>query len=109
MYLTLAEDHGEITPQRSGLLCGDSELLLAMNDEANPHYLAGARQNSDGDFRGSALIAAEQFDSLERDIRATLRAIGNDMRAGRASKTADRENCRFCPLRDHCASADTDI
>lgn len=107
VYLSVKEEKGTVQAKRSGLLLGDEAVLHAMNDQDDPHYLAGIRKGKDGTPGGAALTAAEEFDRLERDIRATLRAIGNDMRAGRASKSSCEEHCRFCPLKDHCTGAKT--
>jgi ATP-dependent helicase/nuclease subunit B len=105
LYLSLKKEKGVTQPQRSGLLLNDDDILTAMNDLNDPHYLAGIRTDKNDTRSGKALTEADEFASLERDIRATLRAIGTDMRAGRAAKTDDPDNCRFCPLKGHCAGA----
>ncbi len=103
MYIATKETQGVVQTDRSGLLLDDTTLLQAMNDQYDPHYLAGIRQDKSGALRGRALIGVEELQALECDIRATLRAIGNDMRAGRAAKAQDDDACRFCPLKGHCS------
>ena len=105
MYILTKEEKGTVHAERSGLLLNDPEILYAMNDESDPHYLAGIKATKSGDLQGKALTTAEEFDALERDIRATLRAIGNDMQSGHAAKAASDDACRFCPLKSHCANA----
>lgn len=105
LYVSTKEEGGHVRPQRSGLLLDDPQVLCAMNDLNDPHYLAGIRTDKNGKLSGKAATTAQDFAALERDVCCTLRAIGNDMRAGRAAKATDREACRFCALRDHCAGA----
>ncbi len=90
-YISTKEKDGRVSAQRSGVILDDEDILHAINDTAAP-------------TAATVCLTKDDFDALERDIRATLRAIGQDMWSGRAAKATDPENCRFCPLQEHCAS-----
>ncbi|MBQ8717845.1 MAG: PD-(D/E)XK nuclease family protein, partial [Clostridia bacterium] len=105
LYISTKEVNGVVHTERSCLLLDNPDVLLAMNDESDPHYLAGIRADAEGNLRGGALTDLDEFSALERDVRATLRAIGQDMRSGRAAKATDPTACAFCPLKGHCAGA----
>ena len=105
LYISTKEIKGVVHTERSGLLLDDPDVLSAMNDQADPHYLAGIRADDSGSYRGTALTAPEDFRALERDVCVTLRAIGRDMRSGRAARATDPDACAFCPLKGHCAGA----
>jgi ATP-dependent helicase/nuclease subunit B len=107
LYISTKEIKGVVHTERSGLLLDDADVLTAMNDEGNPHYLAGIRADDEGNYHGTALTDHQNFEALERDVRATLRAIAHDMRAGHAAKATDPAACAYCPLKGHCAGAST--
>lgn len=105
LYVAAAETAGKPTPGRAGLLVGDEDLLLAMNDELDPRYLAGISQSKDGTLSGKAITDEAALHALERDIRETLLRIGQDMLNGRAPKTPSIDACRYCCIKDSCPSA----
>lgn len=105
MYVAAAEAAGKPAPDRAGLLVGDKDLLLAMNDELDPRYLAGISETKDGTLSGKALTDEESLDALERDIRETLFRIGQDMLCGRAPRTPSEDACRYCCIKDSCPVA----
>ena len=105
LYLATAGSGENPTPERSGLLLDDPDVLLAMNDEADPHYLAGVKQDRNHDFRGRALISADGLHSLEGELCDILRTIGERMFRGYADRTPSEDACRFCPLCSSCPDA----
>ncbi len=105
LYVATAEEKGKPVPERTGLLLDDTDILLAMNDELNPAYLAGISQKKDGTLTGAARTDALKLQQLEEDIRKTLRRIGEDMLAGRARRTPSEDACRFCTIRKSCPDA----
>ena len=102
VYLAVKEEKGVPHPTRSGLVLDDDDVLHAMNDTLDPHYLAGTLGKSKAPAN---ITPAAQLAALERELCATLRAIGNDMRCGRAARTPSQDACRYCPLRGHCPDA----
>lgn len=105
LYVATTEEKGKPVPERTGLLLDDTDILLAMNDELNPAYLAGISQKKDGTLTGTARTDALELQQLEEDIRETLRRIGEDMLAGRARRTPSEDACRFCTIRQSCPDA----
>lgn len=105
LYVATANEGGRPVPDRTGLLINDPELLLAMNDECNPDYLAGIKASKDGELSGRALTSTDELATLERDVCETLRRIGEDMLRGRAARKPSEDACRFCAMRDGCPDA----
>jgi ATP-dependent helicase/nuclease subunit B len=105
LYVAAAESAGKPAPDRSGLLVDDPDLLLAMNDELDPQYLAGISQNKSGDLTGKALTDKKTLDAIEQDIKETLTRIGQDMLCGRAPRTPSADACRYCSIKDACPQA----
>ncbi len=105
LYVATATEGGRPVPDRTGLLLNDADILAAMNDEWDPDYLAGIKRAKDDTLSGNALTGADELADLERDIRETLRRIGEDMLCGRAARTPSEDACRFCPMRDGCPDA----
>jgi hypothetical protein len=94
-----------VRADRAGLLVNDEDLLAAMNDQTDPTYLAGIERNKKGELTGKALTDPQELAELERDIRETLRRIGQDMLCGRAPRTPSADACRYCSLKDGCPEA----
>ncbi len=105
LYVATSTEDGKPTPDRTGLLLNDPDVLAAMNDEWNSDYLAGISRKKDDTLTGRALTDADEWVALEADIRETLCRIGEDMLCGRAARTPGADACRFCPLREGCPDA----
>lgn len=105
LYVATAESEGQVHADRAGLLVHDEDLLAAMNDQTDPTYLAGIERNKKGELTGKALTDPQELAELERDIRETLRRIGQDMLCGRAPRTPSADACRYCSLKDGCPEA----
>ncbi len=105
LYVATSEADGMPRAARSGLLIDDRDLLLAMNDECDPTYLAGITEKKDGSLSGRALTDTDTLLALESDIRETLRRIGQDMLSGRARRTPSPDACRYCTVKDACPEA----
>ena len=91
---------------RSGLLLADEEILLAMNQELSPDFLAGIKRNKDGDLVGDALFDSESFQKLYDGIRETVERITNEMRGGNADASplqyGGKDPCAYCDMKPIC-------
>lgn len=105
LYVAANDNAGKPCTDRSGLLINDGDVLAAMNDEMNATYLAGIKQNKSGELTGKALITPDELCALEKDIKTTLRRIGQDMLSGRAARTPSADACRYCSIKDGCPDA----
>ncbi|MBR2353869.1 MAG: PD-(D/E)XK nuclease family protein, partial [Clostridia bacterium] len=90
---------------RSGLLLAEEEILLAMNDQLSPDFLAGIKKEK-GSLVGDALFKSEDFTKLEQQLRDTIAKIANEMREGNADATPMRNGnklpCSYCQMKPIC-------
>ena len=96
--------------KRSGLLLNDESILLAMNHNLSPHFLAGIKRNKDGELVGKALSSNEEFDGLYRQIEATVEKITTELRSGYADASPTdcpgQDPCSYCHMKPICRRAD---
>ncbi len=91
---------------RSGLLLSDEEILLAMNHQLSPDFLAGIKKNKDGVLVGNALFESEDFSKLYDQIRETVERITGEMRGGIADAAplqyGGKDPCAYCQMKPIC-------
>lgn len=96
--------------KRSGLLLNDEDILLAMNSELSPQFLAGIKKNKDGLLVGSALADRADFQSIYDKIEAVIKNITEELRGGIADAvpmTANGKNpCSYCHMKPICRRID---
>lgn len=92
--------------KRSGILLHDEEILLAMNNELSPKFLAGIKRNKDGDLVGSALTDRESFRTLYEQISETVETIAHKLRDGVADAEPiaykGKDPCAYCAMKPIC-------
>ncbi len=92
--------------KRSGLLLSDEEILLAMNHQLSPDFLAGIKKDKDGALVGNALFDREDFQKLYESIRATVERITKEMRDGKADASplqyGENDPCAHCEMKPIC-------
>ena len=92
--------------KRSGLLLSDEEILLAMNHQLSPDFLAGIKKDKDGALVGNALFDREDFQKLYESIRATVERITKEMRNGKADASplqyGENDPCAHCEMKPIC-------
>jgi len=97
--------------KRSGLLLNDEKILLAMNHELSPKFLAGIKRNKDGELVGKALSSKEEFDGLYRQIEATVEKITAELRSGYADAVPTdcpgQDPCSYCHMKPICRKSDS--
>ncbi|MBQ8332060.1 MAG: exodeoxyribonuclease V subunit gamma [Clostridia bacterium] len=94
--------------KRNGVLLNEEEILLAMNSEMSPQFLAGIRRNKDGVIVGNALMEREGFTKLYEQIRSTVETIAGEMRRGvaDASPIPYKDPCEWCQMKPICRRID---
>ena len=101
-------DEAASSLKRSGLLLDDEEILLAMNDELSPKFLAGIRKvKKTNSLSGDALTSAEKFNELYGQIETTVNRITDEMRKGVAHAKPVRYKksknpCDYCKMKTIC-------
>ena len=97
--------------KRSGLLLNDESVLLAMNHDLSPKFLAGIKRNKDGDLVGKALSSKEEFDGLYRQIEATVEKITTELLSGYADAAPtdcpEQDPCSYCHMKPICRRSDS--
>ncbi len=91
---------------RRGLLLDDEEILGAMERELSGKYLP-FKINSRGTASGKdTLTSLEGFGKLLSSIEASVRSIGNEIKAGNAAahpmKKKSQDACEYCALKPIC-------
>lgn len=92
--------------KRSGLLLNDKEVLLAMNSDLSSRFLAGIKQNKDGNLVGKALTDEESFGRIYTEIQTVIEKITNELRGGKADATPlqydGQDPCEYCNMKPIC-------
>lgn len=97
--------------KRSGLLLNDENILLAMNHDLSPKFLAGIKRNKDGDLVGKALSTKEEFDELYHQVEATVEKITAELRSGCADASPTncpgQDPCSYCHMKPICRRSES--
>ncbi len=92
--------------KRSGLLLDEEEILLAMNTELSPKFLAGVKRNKEGAIVGRALTDRESFSHLYDQIAEVIERIATELRQGNANadpiQYQSKNPCDYCNMRPIC-------
>lgn len=93
--------------ERSGLLLGEEEILLAMNDGLDPAFLAGIKKNKKDDIlSGKAMTSKEDFESIFEDMRSVILKISAELRGGCADASPlvydGASPCEYCSFKPMC-------
>ena len=98
------------TLKRSGVLLSDEDILLAMNSELSPKFLAGVKRLKNGTISGGTLMSNEGFAELYENIKATVENITRELRGGIAdAKPIDyktKDPCAYCKMKPICRRSD---
>lgn len=90
---------------RSGILLDDKEVLLAMNNSADPKYLLGAKSNANDEIKGSSLIALDKFNDIFAELEQVIIKIADKIELGvidaRPFK-AKNSPCEYCSSKPIC-------
>ncbi len=91
---------------RTGLILGEEEMLLAMNDKLDSDFLLGTKRNKEGELVGSALTSAEGFANIFEQIKDTVIKLMTELRQGNADAApldyGTRSPCDHCEARPIC-------
>ncbi len=115
VYLSTAIDNIETTPdedlesvlarasgniKRSGILLDDENILLALNKNKNPNFLA---KNGRKD---SPLTSAEGFAAMRDELFEITKEIAREMKSGNASASPVKRGkdlpCKYCNMKQFC-------
>lgn len=92
--------------KRSGLLLNEEDILLAMNAEFSPKFLAGVKRNKEGTPIGRALTDRESFSQLYDQIAGVVEKITTELRQGKADadpiQYQSQNPCDYCNMRPIC-------
>ena len=110
------EDHGDILKKaenelrRSGVILNDEDILLAMNDELSPRFLAGVKRSAKGEIKGAPLVSSEAFGDIFGQLEETIIKISNELVKGIADASPmqiDGDSaCRYCNMKPICRKTD---
>ena len=88
--------------KRSGVLLEDEEILRAMEKDLGGQFISAVLKNGElcGTDKETALVSAERFGELYRELDETITRIADEMRTGQAeAKPNDlggKSPCGFC-------------
>jgi ATP-dependent helicase/nuclease subunit B len=92
--------------KRSGLLLGDREVLHAMNGLFESKYLAGIKENANGELVGKALVPKEEFDNIREAVLSDVRFKADCILSGQSftysGMKKEHLSCEYCEYRPIC-------
>ena len=92
--------------ERSGVIIGDEEVLLAMNEGLSPEFLLGTKRNKDGVLSGRSLVSDTGFEDIFSKLQDTIIKISNSLVEGCADASPMKINgelpCRYCNMKPVC-------
>ena len=100
----LKKVEGEL--KRSGVILSEEDILLAMNDELSPRFLAGVKRTSKGEIKGAPLVSGESFEGLYDQLEQTILNISAEVLHGNANASPldiDGDSaCKYCNMKPIC-------
>lgn len=91
---------------REGVILDEPEVIEAVSHSHDKNLLLGASSKKGEALSGASLIGKEELDALCVDIEDTIRAIGEEIFAGRASalpvQNGANDPCKFCDMLPVC-------
>ena len=90
---------------RSGLLLDDKEILLAMNNSADPKYLLGAKPNAKDEIKGSSLIDLDKFNDIFTELEDVIIKIADKIELGIIDAhpfKSKNSPCEYCSSKPIC-------
>ena len=90
---------------RSGIILNDENIIRALNENADPKYLANVTLDND-QFTGKALKSEEDFKLLEKEIETVISDIAEEMKRGSVEAIplvhAQISPCNYCKMKQIC-------
>jgi ATP-dependent helicase/DNAse subunit B len=106
LFLSANESAGKVTPERSGFMLDDIELLRAASGELDKKILAGIDvDKSTGTVKKRNAVSEEEIHEIDRSLRESIACTGRSIFEGKAPRTPSPDACKFCFLRSGCPVA----
>ncbi|MBE6530728.1 MAG: hypothetical protein E7679_01360 [Ruminococcaceae bacterium] len=91
---------------RSGLLLDDEDILLSMNCDLSPDFLAGVKKDKKGMLSGKSLTSSERFAEIQAQIEEIIISIAQKMKDGAADASPlihhNSSPCDYCQMKPIC-------
>ena len=90
---------------RSGIVLGEKNVLLAMNNSGNPKYLLGATIKDTGEIRGLSAITEDSFKEIFCELESVIIKIADRLENGAISATplkTKNSPCKYCASKPIC-------
>ena len=106
LFLSANESAGKVTPERSGFMLDDIELLRAASGELDKKILAGIDvDKSTGTIKKGNAVSEEGIYEIDRSLRESIACTGRSIFEGKAPRTPSPDACKYCFLRSGCPVA----
>lgn len=91
---------------REGVMLNDSDVIDAVSHSHNKHILLGATVKDGIVSESPSLVSSQELDQIFTDIEQTIKDIGAQIFAGRASADPKQQGkndpCKFCDMLPVC-------
>ncbi|MBR2431381.1 MAG: PD-(D/E)XK nuclease family protein, partial [Clostridia bacterium] len=91
---------------REGVILNDSSVIDAVSHSHNKHILLGATVKDGILSESESIVSAQELDQIFADIEQTIKDIGAQIFAGRASADPNQQGkndpCKFCDMLPVC-------
>ena len=106
LFLSANESGGKISPERSGFILNDAEVLRAASHELDKKILAGIEvYKTTGEATRGNAVSADEIKNIDIALRSSIVSTGRSIFEGKAPRTPSPSACKYCFLRSGCPVA----
>ena len=106
LFLSANESGGKVSPERSGFILDDIDVLRAASGELDKSILAGiVVDKGTGEVTKGNAVSEEEIKKIDTDLRRSIAETGRSIFAGNAPRTPSPSACKYCFLRSTCPVA----
>ena len=107
LFLSANESGGKVSPERSGFILDNIDVLSAASGELDKSILAGIEvDRGTGTVKKGNAVSEDGIRDIGRVLRESIASTGRSIFEGRAPRTPSPKACKYCFLRASCPKAD---
>ena len=105
LFFTANDEAGLVTPQRSGFILSNDDVLHASSGAMDKNILAGISfDKKTGETKGNA-VSEDDIWGIKDTMESTIKKAGRSIFDGCAPRTPSKSSCEYCFLRSACPVA----
>lgn len=106
LFLSANESGGKVSPERSGFILDNIDVLSAASGELDKSILAGIEvDRGTGTVKKGNAVSEDGIRDIDRVLRESIASTGRGIFEGRAPRTPSPKACKYCFLRASCPKA----